>query len=312
MAKFDDITNTVWGLGLQGYGYVVQGKSCLRQRIDMAIRTSQGSDPMRPEFGTTIYKRLDSPMNVAIPNIKNEIANAILNYVPEVTIQKLTHKVEMAKLFFYVTYLDKDGISDTMGYGVSDGVIAPIDTRLVLTALIPANPNNRNYKLGMVLNGGDAFPLAPTGGFVSIDDLMQWAQGNWNYLAGWQQTTTSVMAFVNDPVYTSGALTISVSEFARIAALLPALDVSEGYRIDLALDATTTVSAYKTFYTMGDLLSWCIGNWSGYGNWAIETSQGDFNGDFNSDFLLSKTELVLYTDTYTDAVITISIETITS
>lgn len=308
MPTLSDITNTVWDDSLQGFGYIVEGISCKKQQIDIAIRTSKGSDPLRLDFGTTIYLQLDKPMNIAIPNIKNEIATVIKKYVPSVTLKKITYTYTAnGDITFYITYVDNDGATDTLGYLASNGTLSPVNVKIVLQASIPNNPNGYNYKLNLLLNGIDANPLEPVGGFVSIDELYNWVLINWSYLADWQKLPNKIIGYLLDPIYKTGLLSISVATEKRIFFTLADLDIDQGYTLDFTPDNSGTISSYETFYTADDLLNWAFANLSDYGNWFIEKTSGDFSGDFNGDFNQSKTQLVLYTTTYYDAVINVNV-----
>jgi phage baseplate assembly protein W len=75
-------------------GRVLEGLDCVRQRVLLAIYTPVGSDPLRPYFGTSLRAYADRPMTEAAALIKKEIAEAVAQWVPEVTLNKITFKTE--------------------------------------------------------------------------------------------------------------------------------------------------------------------------------------------------------------------------
>ena len=191
MATASDIKNSVWGIGIQGYGYIVQGASCIKQRINIALTTSQGSDPLRPLFGTTIYKQYDKPINAAIPIIKNEIATAIKKWVSDVTVTKVTCTVNVSQLTFNVYVKDIDGDTSVIGYVYTNGVITPINnsnSSLSLAAAIPTlDPPIfgilKGYKVTIYLDG--TTPFASSEVVYSKNEMQQWVNNNWGIYGTW-------------------------------------------------------------------------------------------------------------------------------
>lgn len=100
MTLINEIESVNWQIGLFGPGEVVEGLADIRQCIGLIIVTSKGSDPLRPEFGTDIYKLVDRPVNVAAPLIVAEILQALQLWERRVRVKKITHRVQVEKLFF--------------------------------------------------------------------------------------------------------------------------------------------------------------------------------------------------------------------
>ena len=174
MATANDIKNSVWGIGIQGYGYIVQGTSCIRQRINIALTTSKGSDPLRPLFGTTIYKQYDTPINIAIPIIKNEIATAIKTWVSDVTV------------------VDIDGDTSVIGYTFTNGVITPIDVSATTLRIagdiplmdMPVIGRVEGYIATLCVDGVNV--LATDTVSYTLNELRQWAVINWGQYGTWE------------------------------------------------------------------------------------------------------------------------------
>jgi len=192
MATASDIKNSVWGIGIQGYGYIVQGASCIKQRINIALTTSQGSDPLRPLFGTTIYKQYDKPINAAIPIIKNEIATAIKKWVSDVTVTKVTCTVNVSQLTFNVYVKDIDGDTSVIGYVYTNGVITPINNSATEIRIASNVPPLDVAFLGRVegwvaticVDGVNL--LQSTEVSYTLNDLQQWCTINWGKYGTWE------------------------------------------------------------------------------------------------------------------------------
>lgn len=191
-----DVQSNTWCLNLQAPGEVLQGIEALKQRIYIALSTKQGTDPLRPFFGTNIPDYIDYPINIAGPRIKTEIIDALNNYVPEITVKKITY-----------AYAD-NGIANTAGGSVNSGLIFSITLQLgkevfgvnmnvssgvitfdadsggtnIVEADIPDNADA--YGVSLSINGVAASP-APPASFASIDDVTDWLDTNWGAYATW-------------------------------------------------------------------------------------------------------------------------------
>lgn len=103
MTLLTEIKSVNWQLGLNAVGDVVEGIADIRQCIALIIITSKGSDPLRPEFGTNIYKLVDKPVNVAAPQILAEITQGIQLWEPRVRLKSILYEIEGEKLYFDMT-----------------------------------------------------------------------------------------------------------------------------------------------------------------------------------------------------------------
>ena len=63
--KINEIRSVNWQMNVNGLGLVAENLSDIKQCIGLIIVTSRGTDPLRPEFGTEIYKQIDRPLNAA-------------------------------------------------------------------------------------------------------------------------------------------------------------------------------------------------------------------------------------------------------
>lgn len=89
-----------WTMDLDEFGTIVQGLDDIRQCVMVILRTIRGSDPLRPEFGTNIYKLIDQPINVAAPQIVAEIIDGITTWEPRVELKSVKYKIEEGHLTF--------------------------------------------------------------------------------------------------------------------------------------------------------------------------------------------------------------------
>ena len=113
------ITSAYWQLDLEDFG-IVQGLADIQQCIYIILVTRKGTDPTRPNFGCGIYEYIDKPMNIAVPNMKREIATAIRMYEPRVKIIRILHTVEVAKLTFTIEWEFAGQTGNTIiNYGTS-------------------------------------------------------------------------------------------------------------------------------------------------------------------------------------------------
>jgi phage baseplate assembly protein W len=85
-----DITSKDWSLELGTIGGVVQGIADVEQCLGIIVTTPQGSDPLRPTFGSDIWRFIDFPIDVALPAIVRELTTAITTWEPRVTLVSVT------------------------------------------------------------------------------------------------------------------------------------------------------------------------------------------------------------------------------
>lgn len=86
------VSSALWAASVIVAGGVVERADVIRQRLYILIHTPLGSDPLRPLFGTKIDEWADKPLIQAAAKIKNEIADAITIWMPEVKLLGISHK----------------------------------------------------------------------------------------------------------------------------------------------------------------------------------------------------------------------------
>lgn len=311
MSILQNITSPVWSLSINAFGSIVQGLTAIRQRIHIALTTTKGTDPMRPLFGSDIFKYQDAPINVAVVEIKREILLSLQKWVPDITNIKVTYSIKDENAIFNIAYgLTNSEILDSVQYELANGTITNVTTQgLTLQALFPSNPNSYPFQIDLSLNNQVTNPAPPANGFETVELMFDWVRSNWNFLASWLLQPNQLIAYVADPKYTTGKLLISLLEIFKVSTSIPVLNPGERWVVRFQPESTAeNYLADTPFYTLGDLVTGMQVQFGLYGSWNLEAIGGDFNGDFNGDFSVASTKLVFMTRDYKNAVITITKE----
>lgn len=118
------VKSSEWSISLAGPGQIVQGLDDIRQCINIILFTRKGTDPLRPRFGVGVFEYIDKPVNVAIPNMRREIIDAINEFEPRVEILKITGSLtESSKVNFNIKYkIANSVLTDQMdiNYGLTN------------------------------------------------------------------------------------------------------------------------------------------------------------------------------------------------
>lgn len=278
-----NINSTNWQISTAGFGMIAEGFADIRQCIDIILRTVKGSDSLRPEFGSDIYKYIDYPVNQAVANIKRCIIEAIAIWEPRIRIVSISHLVVYEQIYFFIIYrpVDQDLI-DSIFYNPGDGTTEN-PAGLILQAYYPPNPNGLAYKMALQLNEVDASPEFPDMGFSTLTQLFAWASTNWASYGRWVQLMDRIILYAN-PEYTSGAISIGlITGLLKVAALVPELGVGETYQVNFSPNGGLPAPSAPTgLNTPEDLLIWAQNNWAAYGTWSLESGAIDVFGEFNS------------------------------
>ena len=96
MTALADIQSKDWSLSALVPGVVVEDLADIHQCILIILETVKGTDPLRPGFGCDIFKWIDKPVNVAIPNMIKEAALAINTWEPRVIVTKITPSIDVS------------------------------------------------------------------------------------------------------------------------------------------------------------------------------------------------------------------------
>lgn len=324
MALLSSIKSKVWGISVLGTGAIAEGIASLRQCIHIILHTTLGTDPLRPLFGSRVYKYQDAPVNIAIPNIKASIIEALAIWEKRIRVLSVTHRhVAPEHLEFEVTYLIVDeNLIDSIIFnpgGITGGG-PPVG--LILQAIFPPNIFvTRNY-INFSLNNSPVPPARPVGGFPNPTETYNWCVANWGSYGSWQLLADRIILNLNPGHYTQASLGIFVLEAGggvdtRFAAWIPPIIAADtSYNINFNPNGTGVLQSQtispSLLITKDDLLNFVRTYWGSYGRWEFEytiQSAADFNNDFNDDFD-SQTEgyeLVLYSNTVATALLEVEI-----
>lgn len=98
--KINEIRSVNWQISNRMIGEVAEGIADVRQCIGTIVTTTKGSDPLRPLFGSDIWRFIDTPVNTAAPNIAAEIIDAVGKWERRVIIKKLTYSIDGSRIDF--------------------------------------------------------------------------------------------------------------------------------------------------------------------------------------------------------------------
>jgi phage baseplate assembly protein W len=296
MATLQSIVSNVWGISTVGYGVIAEGIALLRQRIAMVLTTSKGSDPLRPEFGSNIFRYVGAPVNVAIPNIRKEIVQSLAMWMPEIKVNyvRVTSNFDHNPLFQIGYNVIDDELSDTISYsptsGVSGSPETPI-TELLLQAYFPPNPYGHRYQIKFILNGEEKQPSPNPGGYDTLNELFEWVRANWFFYGRPFFLSDRIVLYINGEGVTDASLSISVLvSSTMLEAAFPELGVDQFYQLVFQQGGVDVEPLMPTtFSAIGEVLQFVQDNYGQFGNWLLETylSESDsvFDEIFSDEFI---------------------------
>jgi phage baseplate assembly protein W len=108
-STLDTVVSEDWQLSIQEPDALVQAGADISQCIDLILRTTPGTDPLRPEFGTRYLDHIDKPTPIAAPRIVTEIFTAIQRWEKRVTVERVTYRIEGERILYQVNWTSKYG-----------------------------------------------------------------------------------------------------------------------------------------------------------------------------------------------------------
>jgi uncharacterized protein len=125
--KLIDIKAVNWQLSNIRLGDVSEGIDDLRQCIQTILTTTKGSDPMRPLFGSDIWRFIDTPVTTAVANISAEIIDSVSKWESRVNVEKLVYDVTGSRMDFSLTakMLESGETTEILFYVDRQSQIAP-------------------------------------------------------------------------------------------------------------------------------------------------------------------------------------------
>jgi len=101
--KIQDIVSTNWQLSNQTIGQIAEGIDDIRQCIGIILTNTKGSDPLRPLFGSDIWRFIDNPVNTAVANISAEIIDCVGKWEQRIRIKELVYNIAGSRIDFELT-----------------------------------------------------------------------------------------------------------------------------------------------------------------------------------------------------------------
>ena len=111
MTTLNEITYVDWQYKLNKIGSVAEGVEDINQCIAIILLTQKGSDPLRPTFGSDIYKYIDYPINSAKANIIRETVDAITLWEVRVNFDSVSVEIDETQLKIKVQWSLKEDSS---------------------------------------------------------------------------------------------------------------------------------------------------------------------------------------------------------
>jgi phage baseplate assembly protein W len=284
VATLADILSPVWTLSIAGLGAIVEGLDAIKQNLSLIIRTTPGTDPLRPEFGCGLYRYVDQPLNAAIPNMKKALLDGISRWETRVTVTKITDSLgDSGQVIFNIGYSLADGVlsdSLTVSAGAGGVITGVSEQRLILRALLPTSGTGLQFQISGQINGANILPAPLDGGFSTIAALFSWVQTNWLNYGQWYLTADSIVGYLNVG-YTSGSLSVSLLSVRQVIQNIPA---GTNYTVSVSVDGA--IYSNTGLQTVGDVLGYVQSDpvLGELGGWTVISVAGDFGGDFGDDF----------------------------
>lgn len=98
---FIEATSPNWQFSLSDPSKIVEGGEDIAQCIYTILSTVKGTDPLRPTFGSDVYKYIDQPMNTVLPAMVNEVYHAV---------EQWEKRIELTRVRVIPAAFDKKGI----------------------------------------------------------------------------------------------------------------------------------------------------------------------------------------------------------
>lgn len=114
MTNLNEITYVDWQYKLNEIGSVVEGADDINQCIAIILQTKKGSVPLRPTFGSDIFKYIDYPISEAKPNIVRETIDAINLWEKRIAVEKVGVEFQQSTVIVKIQWILKSS-SETTG-----------------------------------------------------------------------------------------------------------------------------------------------------------------------------------------------------
>lgn len=113
MTTLNEITYVDWQYKLNKIGSVAEGVEDINQCIAIILLTQKGSDPLRPAFGSDIYKYIDYPINSAKANIIRESIEAIEKWETRIKVDSVIVEIKETQIKIQIQWSLKSSNTTT-------------------------------------------------------------------------------------------------------------------------------------------------------------------------------------------------------
>jgi len=81
---------------------VVEDANDIAQCIYTILATVKGSDPLRPDFGSDLYKFIDQPINLVQPQMIFEVFNALEKWEPRIVVNRVRISTDFDRKIIHI------------------------------------------------------------------------------------------------------------------------------------------------------------------------------------------------------------------
>jgi len=93
VVNVNEIKSVDWSMKIGFYGQVTEALDDIEQCILTIMKTRKGSVPLDPEFGCDVWRYIDQPINMVIPDIVRETYSSLTLYEPRIDVVSVKTEV---------------------------------------------------------------------------------------------------------------------------------------------------------------------------------------------------------------------------
>lgn len=184
----ENITSLNWSLSLSDAGKVVQDAEAIKQRVDVLLSTVPGSDPLRPLFGCNYWQWIDASLDIAVPNIKKAITDALQVWLPEIVVTAVRHYPGEGGIRFEIRWKSASGV-DALTLDWSKGTFTTNRQRTsILTASIVIGGGSWRVQLRNATSV--VFESVP---FADLGEALAWLRDHQEVYGVWGRLSAGIV-----------------------------------------------------------------------------------------------------------------------
>lgn len=194
-----------------------------------------------------------------VPASKKSIIDAISQFEPRVTVERIDHTFpDIGQVMYHIYLSTVDGQTFQVDYNTAGGNLTPGRQLIILQATY--SPSASRYYINLTIDSAQYSGLPA--GYPNINALWLWVNEQWPTLGTWRFSPTSnkISVFV---YASSGSLVIS--SLNGVQALFPPLDSGEFYMVQFNGSYSD-----QGLFTIADVIQWVRLNWGDGGEWSTD------------------------------------------